>query len=81
MTQKEYLKHFFWIVAFLGAALLVISLLFVKGVIQPRLFAWIALAPVAVGYVAFYRLFKRARDERRNSGQPQNPSDDEIRPR
>jgi ABC-type Fe3+-siderophore transport system permease subunit len=66
MTHKELLKRFFWIAAFLGAALLVIGFLFAKGVIQPRLFAWIVLAPVAVAYVAFYRLFKRAREERRS---------------
>lgn len=81
MTDPAFRKRFYLTAATLGVVLMAVTLASIKGWIPPRLFIWLLLAVVVVGYIAFYRLIKRARDERRASGEFDKPLDEVTRRR
>jgi uncharacterized membrane protein YfcA len=63
MRDADVRKRILWIAASPGAALMIVSFAFVRGLIPPHLLAWICIALAVAGYIVFYQLFKRTRDE------------------
>lgn len=81
MTHSDFRRQFYLAAATIGAALIAVMLASIKGCIPQRIFAWLLIGVVVIGYIAFYRLLKRARDERRAAGESDKPLDEATRRR
>ena len=81
MIHSDFRRQFYLVGATFGAALIAAMLASIKGWIPQRIFTWLLIGVVVIGYIAFYRLFKRARDERRASGEFDKPLDEATRRR
>ena len=79
MTNSAFRKRFYWTAASIGAVYAALVFAFVKGLVSPRPLAWVFIAIGVAGYIAFYCLLKRARDERRASGEFDKPLDEQTR--